>query len=163
MNRPHAIALAASALLGLGAAVAATSPAGAGYPHGDRRWTHVMSMIIEPGHALAGLVEGTHHLYANEKALRGYRQRPFADGSVIVFDLLATVHGDKAISEGARKAVIVMRKDARRHAATGGWEYQVYGGADGRKAQLDAAAAQACHDCHTSQRARDFVFSDWRE
>lgn len=150
------------------AGAAPTAPAAAklavAYPEGYRRWTHVKSMIIEPGHALAGLVEGTHHLYANEAALRGYRgQRPFADGAVIVFDLLTTSKGDRAVAEGPRKAVIVMQKDARRFAATGGWGYQVFGGATLREPQLDAAAAAGCHGCHTSQSGRDFVFSDWRD
>ncbi|MCC6171625.1 MAG: cytochrome P460 family protein [Gammaproteobacteria bacterium] len=134
------------------------------FPEGYRRWTHVKSMIVEPGHPLAGLVEGTHHIYANETALRAYRgKRPFADGAVIVFDLLTTVRGDLAMTEGARKAVIVMQKDSRRFAATDGWSYQVFGGPAQREPQLDASAAAGCHGCHTSQAGRDFVFSDWRE
>lgn len=121
-------------------------------------------MIVEPGHPLAGLVEGTHHIYANESALRGYRgKRPFADGAVIVFDLLQTERPAQAVTEGPRKAVIVMQKDSKRFAATGGWGYQVFGGATHREPQLDAGAAASCHACHTSQTARDFVFSDWRE
>ncbi len=134
------------------------------YPVGYRNWTHVKSMIIEPGHPLAALVEGTHHIYANPAALRAYRgQRPFPDGSVIVFDLLTTQRGDLAIVEGARKAVIVMEKHSRIFAATNGWGYQIFGGAGLREPQLDAAAAASCHGCHTSQSARDFVFSDWRD
>jgi hypothetical protein len=134
------------------------------FPEGYREWTHVKSMIVEPGHPLAGLVEGTHHVYANPTALRAYRgARPFADGSVIVFDLLTTARGELAVAEGPRKAVIVMRKDSRRHAATGGWGYQVFGGPKHREPQLDDSAAAGCHGCHASQAARDFVFSDWRD
>lgn len=134
------------------------------FPEGYRDWTHVKSMIVEPGHPLAGLVEGTHHVYANPVALQGYRgKRPFADGAVIVFDLLTTARGDLAVTEGPRKAVIVMRKDSRRHAATGGWGYQVFGGPAHREPQLDEPAAAGCHGCHTSQATRDFVFSGWRD
>ncbi len=137
---------------------------GVAYPTGYRDWPHVKSMIVEPGHPLAGLVEGTHHLYANAKALRAYRgKRPFADGAVIVFDLLTTRRGDLAVVEGPRKAVIVMQKDSRRFAATNGWGYQIFGGADLRQPQLDAAAAASCHACHMSQAPRDYVFSDWRD
>lgn len=147
-----------------GATPAATARVAVAYPDGYRRWTHVKSMIVEPGHPLAGLVEGTHHIYANEGALRAYRgKRPFADGAVIVLDLLQTEKPSQAVTEGQRKAVIVMQKDSRRFAATGGWGYQVFGGATHREPQLDAAAAASCHACHTSQAARDFVFSDWRE
>lgn len=165
-----AAALATPALAPLAQAAAPTTatPAAAkpavAYPDGYRRWTHVKTMIVEPGHALAGLVEGTHHLYANDVALRSYRgQRPFADGAVIVFDLLTTAKGDRAVGEGPRKAVMVMQKDTRRFAATGGWGYQLFSGATRQEPQLDAAGAASCHGCHTSQTARDFVFSDWRD
>ena len=42
------------------------------YPESYREWTHIKSMIIHPNHELAGLVEGFHHIYANEIALEGY-------------------------------------------------------------------------------------------
>ena len=147
-----------------GRAVAPATKVAIAYPEGYRDWSHIKSMIIEPGHPLAGLVEGTHHLYANPAARNAYRgKRPFADGAVIVLDLLQTQHGDLAVVEGPRKAVIVMQKDSRRLASTGGWGYQVFGGAKLREPQLDAAAMATCHGCHTSQASRDFVFSDWRE
>lgn len=132
------------------------------FPTGYRSWQHVKSMIVEPGHALAGLVEGTHHIYANERALAGYRQRPFRDGAVIVFDLLETQRGGNAVVEGPRKAVIVMRKDSKRYATTGGWGYEVFAGGDPAAPQIGAQAGAKCHACHESQRDRDFVFSDYR-
>jgi hypothetical protein len=131
-------------------------------PEDWRSWQHVKSMIIEPGHPLAGLVEGTHHIYANPKAMAGYRKRPFPDGAVIVFDLLTTQQGDLAITEGPRKAVIVMRKDSRRFAATNGWGYEVFANGDRKQPQVGAKAAQMCHACHVSQAKRDYVFSDFR-
>ena len=146
------------------AASAATAAAPeVAFPTGYRAWRHVKSMIIEPGHPLSGLVEGTHHLYANAKALQGYRKRPFADGSVIVFDLLKTERGDKAITEGGRKAVIVMQKDSKRFASTGGWGFEVFaeGRSDARK--VGNAAHDTCFTCHTSERSRDFVFSEYRD
>lgn len=146
----------------LSSAAAASDPTVA-FPDGFRKWQHVKSMIIEPGHALAGLVEGTHHIYANPKALAGYAKRPFPNGSVIVFDLLSTVRGDLAISEGPRKAVIVMRKDSKRYAATNGWGYEVFAGGDRTKPQVGAKAAEMCHGCHTAQRDRDYVFSETRD
>lgn len=161
---PRPAATAPGATAGRVAAAAAPPKVAIAFPEGYRRWTHVKSMIVEPGHPLAGLVEGTHHVYANEMALRAFRgKRPFTDGAVIVLDLLNTVHGDLAVTEGARKAVIVMQKDSRRFAATDGWSYQVFGGPAQREPQLDATAAAGCHGCHRSQAGRDFVFSDWRE
>ena len=58
------------------------------YPEGYRDWHHVKSMVIEEGHPLYGAFGGIHHLYANDKAMEGYRKGTFPDGSVIVFDLL---------------------------------------------------------------------------
>ena len=68
-------------------------------------------MVIQEGHALFGAFGGIHHIYANPAAERGYRSKPFADGSVIVFELLEAQEGGNAIQEGARKVVGVMHKD----------------------------------------------------
>ncbi|MEZ5457839.1 MAG: cytochrome P460 family protein [Steroidobacteraceae bacterium] len=151
----------ATALATLPTQAAAADP-GVTMPKDWRNWQHVKSMVIEPGHPLAGLVEGTHHIYANPKAMAGYRKRPFPDGAVIVFDLLTTQHGDLAITEGPRKAVIVMQKDSKRFSATNGWGYEVFAQGDRTKPQVGAKAAQMCHACHISQRNRDYVFSDFR-
>jgi hypothetical protein len=69
--------------------------------------------------------------------LEGYRAGRFAEGSVIVFDLLAAQEGGNAIVEGPRKVVGVMHKDSTRFASTGG--------------------------CHTSPKGRDFVFGSMRK
>jgi hypothetical protein len=148
-------------LIAIGAA-SAGSTSTVEYPDGYRSWRHVKSMVIEPGHALAGLVEGTHHIYANDKAMQGYRKRPFPQGAVLVFDLFETQRDGKALVEGARKAVIVMRKDSARFAATDGWGYEVFAAGDRKKPQVGDKAGETCHSCHVSQRERDFVFSDYR-
>ena len=66
-------------------AALAADPALAPYPVGYRDWTHVKSMVINPGHPLFDAFGGIHHLYANKKALAGYKSGKFPDGSVIVF------------------------------------------------------------------------------
>ena len=100
------------------------------YPAGYRDWHHVKSMVIEEGHPLYGAFGGIHHLYANDKALEGYRSDTFPDGAVIIFDLLEAVHDDNAVTEGDRKVVGVMHKDAKKFAATGGWGFEGFGGGD---------------------------------
>ena len=72
------------------------------YPAGYRDWHHVKSMVIEEGHPLFASFGGIHHLYANDKAIKGYRSKHFPDGSVIIFDLLEAVHDGNAVTEGAR-------------------------------------------------------------
>ena len=56
------------------------------YPKGYRQWTHVKSMVIQPGHALYDSFGGIHHLYANKLAEKGYASGKFPDGAVIAFD-----------------------------------------------------------------------------
>jgi hypothetical protein len=59
-------------------------------------------MILNPGHPLYDAFGGMHHLYANSKAVQGYRRGKFDDGSIIVFDLVEAVSKDNAVSEGRR-------------------------------------------------------------
>ena len=145
------------------AAVLATDPARVPYPEGYRQWTHVKSMTINQGHALYDAFGGIHHLYANKKAMQGYKAGKFADGSVIVFDLLEAKAADNAVQEGARKVVGVMHKDAKRYGDTGGWGFEGFKGDSTTERAVGSNAASACFQCHTAQRSQDFVFSSFRK
>lgn len=132
------------------------------YPDGYRSWTHVKSMLINQGHPLYEAFGGLHHLYANQRALAGYKSGRFADGSVIVFDLLAANAGDNTVQEGDRKVVGVMRKNGLRYKLTGGWGFEAFKG-DTRERAVGDNAATACYGCHTSKKDNDFVFSALRK
>jgi len=132
------------------------------YPDGFRSWRHVKSMVIHKGHPLFEAVGGIHHIYANPAGLKGYQSRKWADGSVLVFDLFEAVEADAAVSEGARKAVVVMERQAKKFAATDGWGYQVFD-AKTRRGTLDAKAAADCAACHSQQKAAGYVFSAMRD
>ena len=144
------------------AAFAATLPAAepVAYPTGYRTWTHVKSMVIEPGHALHEAFGGLHHLYANDEAVQGYREGRFPDGAIIVFDLLTAVAADHTVTAGARKVVGVMVKDSRRYAATGGWGFEAFVGDSRTERAVADKAADACFACHEPRRDHDFVFSE---
>jgi Cytochrome P460 len=133
------------------------------YPTGYRSWTHVKSMVIQPGHALYDAFGGIHHLYANPKAQAGYKSGKFADGSVIVFDLLEAKVADNTVQEGARKVVGVMVKNAAAYKATGGWGYEGFKGDSTTERAVGKNAATACYQCHTAQKDKDFVFSAYRK
>lgn len=152
------------ALLGatIATAALATEPV-VPYPQGYRDWHHVKSMVIEEGHPLFAAFGGIHHLYANDKALAGYRTGTFPDGAVIVFDLLEAVQDGNAVTEGARKVVGVMRKDAKQFNTTGGWGFEGFGGGDPGKRVVGANAASACFACHQPQQAQDYTFSRLRD
>lgn len=133
------------------------------YPEGYRNWTHVKSMVIQPGHELHKAFGGIHHIYANEDALEGYKTGRFSDGAILVFDLLEAVEEGNAITEGSRKVLGVMEKDRERFAETGGWGFEGFGSGEAGNRVVGKDAKTACYQCHTSQEQHDYVFSTWRE
>ncbi|MEZ5531152.1 MAG: cytochrome P460 family protein [Steroidobacteraceae bacterium] len=162
MNARHLAAGAALvAAIVTGVAVSA-GDAAVPYPAGYRAWQHVKSMVIEPGHALYAAFGGIHHLYANEKAMEGYASGHFQDGAVIVFDLLEAVSADHAVTEGKRKVVGVMHRDAKKFAETGGWGFEGFAGDSTTERAVGAKAASACFSCHAPQKDHEYVFSRYR-
>ncbi|MFN2335067.1 MAG: cytochrome P460 family protein [Wenzhouxiangellaceae bacterium] len=133
------------------------------WPEGWRDWHHVKSMVIEEGHPLFEAFGGIHHLYANDKALEGYRAGKFPDGAVIAFDLLAVEDAGSALVEAERKVLGVMHKNAERWPETNGWGYEGFGGGNLNNRVVGDDAFDACHACHTSQADHDFVFSRLRD
>lgn len=152
------------AALALGLALPAPADAAeVAFPTGWRDWKHVKSMVIEPGHPLYEAFGGIHHIYADSKAVEGYRTGSFPDGAVIVFDLLEAERANDAVVEGPRKVLGVMRKDGRAFAATGGWGFEGFAAGDPKVRAVGNQAKTACFDCHAPQAARGYVFSSWRE
>lgn len=149
----------ASLFLIASAAFAADVP----YPTGYRNWGHVKSMVLEKGHPLFDSFGGIHHIYANAKAMQGYKTGNWADGAVIVFDLLDAKRDAGAVTEGSRKVVGVMHRDSKKFAETGGWGYEGFAGDSNTERAVGAKAKTACHACHQAQRAKGFVFSELRK
>jgi len=131
------------------------------YPDDYRNWYHVKSMIIEEGHPLYSAFGGIHHIYANKKAVEGYKKGKFEDGSVIVFDLLEVKKQDNTIQEGNRKVLAYMKKNSKLK-ETGGWEFRAFAGGDKTK-QVVKDQKSECFSCHTQAENSDFVFSKIRE
>jgi hypothetical protein len=152
----------AMGLIAAGVALAAAPEARVPYPESYRSWQHVKSMVIQEGHPLHAAFGGIHHLYANAKAMAGYKSGKFPDGAVIVFDLLEAPVAGGAITEGQRKVVGVMHRNAMRYAATGGWGYEGFAGNSKTERVVGSNAATACHACHTAQKDKGFVFSAMR-
>ena len=146
-------------LLAAGGSLAADIP----YPKGYRGWNHVKSMVIEEGHPLHAAFGGIHHIYANPKAMAGYRAGQWADGSVLVLDLLEAKRGGNTVVEGQRKVVGVMHRDSKRFAGTGGWGYEGFKGDSDVERAVGANAATACHSCHAAQKSKGFVYSEARK
>jgi len=134
------------------------------YPQDYRQWTHIKSMLIEPGHPLHASFGGIHHLYANAKALQGYTEGGnFPEGAIIAFDLLEAERGGHAVVEGKRKVLGLMKKDSSRFASTGGWGFEGFAKGDPGQAVVGKNAEEACYGCHTARKDADYVFSNWRD
>ena len=132
------------------------------YPDGYRLWAHVKSMTIHEGHALENPFLGIHHVYANDRAIDGLKTDGFEDGAVLVFDQLRSEEAGKVSVEGERVLIGVMVKDSKRFPETGGWGYEGWSG-DSRTQRLVSDGGVSCHGCHTQQKDRDYVFSQWRD
>lgn len=130
------------------------------YPEGYRSWYHVKSMLIEPGHPLEDPFAGIHHVYANPAALAGLREGGYADGAILVFDLLEAQPAEHAVGEGSRKLLGVMQRDSRA-GDTGGWRFEAFAG-DSRSERLVKDGGTSCYACHTDVRDSNFVFSRLR-
>jgi len=134
----------------------------AAYPDGYRQWVHVKSTIISSQHSSFAVNGGIHHFYANPKALEGYKTGKFPDGSVLIDDLLEAKDSGGVISEGGRRRLAVMTKDASRFAASGGWDFEIYKGDESSPA-LNAEGKAACFACHGKQQDRDSTFTLFRK
>ncbi|HZS05529.1 MAG TPA: cytochrome P460 family protein [Blastocatellia bacterium] len=135
------------------------------YPAGYRQWVHVKSVLVGPKSPMYESYGGLRHLYANEKAMEGYRTGRFPDGSVIVIDLFEIREKEGTTTEGPRRLIDVMEKDSRRFAETGGWAFERFLGDSQTERGLTAQARVACYNCHSrqSQKGRDFVYSTFRK
>ena len=133
------------------------------YPAGYRQWAHVKSALIGPQSPSFESFGGLHHIYANEKAMEGYRTGRFPDGSVIVFDLLETRESQGVTTEGPRLRIGVMVKESKRYAETGGWGYEGFKGDSHTDRRLNPESRMACYNCHAQRKDYDFVFSEFRK
>ena len=133
------------------------------YPNGYRKWVHIGTTLVGPQSPFFASSGGLHHIYANEKAVKGYETGTFPDGSIVVFDLLDTKELNGATIEGARKRIDVMLKDARRFPSTGGWGFERFLGDTEINPALNAEQKANCFSCHERRKAQDYIFSKPRK
>jgi hypothetical protein len=124
------------------------------FPDGYRAWTITRFRY--------GTQVGMRHHYANERALASWGR--FRDGSVIVDERVHARLDDAGVwQEDGLVHVAVMRKDAKAHADTGGWYFNVFSAHDTAIGITREQAKARCFEaCHQAQEARDYVFSDPR-
>lgn len=134
------------------------------YPEGYRGWTHVKSMLVSSKDPAKEHSRGYHHIYANEKAMEGYKTGKFPNGSIIVADFIEMIEKEGSVAEGKRKFIDVMVKDTEQYKSTGGWGYEEFD-RDSKTTRVvtQANATTKCYNCHAPQEAKDYVFSTYRE
>ena len=133
------------------------------FPKDFREWAHVKSVLVGPKSTAFATEGGIHHIYANDKALEGYRTGKFPDGSIVVYDLLDIKEVDGNTIEGQDRRIDVMAKDSTRHDQTGGWDFARFWGDKRTDGTLAPDAKAACFKCHDKRKDHDFVFSAFRE
>ena len=150
-----------AALVFLAATGMAASPADpVPYPDGFRRWVHIKSAVNDPAHAAFGRYGGMYNVYANERALTGYRTGRFPDGATIVFDMNSVRTQNDNMQAVGRSFIDVMTKDSRSRAETGGWGFEEFEGSTRDVRNLSSRHGEAaCFACHVTQRARGYVYS----
>jgi len=120
-------------------------------------WSHVKTMVIEEGHPLFGPFGGIHHIYANKRALSGYRKQKFPDGAILVFELYEAKRENNAITEGPKKLTAYMKKNSARFMETGGWGFSAFKAGSSENFVKDPK--KECFDCHATRKDNDYVFS----
>lgn len=152
------------ALAGLAGAAGSAGPAvapapnGIALPDGYKNWR-----LIAPSHRTDNntlrVVLGNDAAIA---AARAGKTNPWPDGAIlakIVWKDSTHPNWEKAIVPGAFVHAEFMIKDAKKYAATGGWGYARWLGADQKPYGKDANVAQECVACHTPVKTNDYVFT----
>lgn len=132
------------------------------FPKDYRSWAHVKTVLVGPQSAAFPTEGGFHHIYANERALVGYRTGTFPDGAVVVYDLLETKEVAGSTVEGAQRRVDVMVKDTARFANNAGWGFARFFADDRATGRLTTDQQAACLACHARRRDHDYVVSAFR-
>ena len=133
------------------------------FPAEFREWAHVKSVLVGPEAPSFPTEGGIHHIYANPKALDGYRTGRFPDGSVVVYNLLETTAANGLTLEGPARRVDVMVKDSQRYRETGGWGFARFKGDNRQDGALGPEAQRSCFACHDKRKDHDAVFSEFRK
>jgi hypothetical protein len=131
------------------------------YPEGYLEWAHVKKeTMAAQDPALKGKPR-IYRIYANEKAVEGYRNKRFPDGSIIVADFFDTREANGAIEATSRLRVAMMIKDSNRYAKTGGWGFEQFKGDSRTESTLNEKGAANCYACHSKQKQEDCVYTNY--
>jgi hypothetical protein len=133
------------------------------YPNDPRKWRHVKTMVIySKENKLFDRFGGLHNVYVNDigwPALKNGKLYP--DGSMLALELYDTSNYGGAIeARGGRKALYLMKKNAKLYSDTGGWGFEVFQGGAETPTLKDM---KECFDCHKPWKNKDYVKSEYMQ
>jgi len=133
-----------------------------GYPEGYRDWTHVKTYVVKPKSPAFSIIGGFNHVYANDKAMIGYKTGNFPNGSIIVSDVIDALDDSLNTREGARVHLDVMVRDTIHIQDPGGWRFETFEKDSKSTRMLTPTTRLQCNNCHHKHN-KDMVFSDYRQ
>lgn len=131
------------------------------FPEGYRYWAHVKTGFIGPNNPGFKFSGGFHHIYANDKALEGYKIGKFPQGSILAFDVINYKESNGNFDETNRKHLDVMVKDSIKYNSTGGWGFEEFEKDSHTQRNLTPTIQAQCANCH--HQTSDYVFSRFRD
>ena len=134
------------------------SPNGIELPEDSRNWRVIASSHRTDNYTLR-LILGSG--VAIEAAHAG-NINPWPDGSILAKVVWKDATHDKgptAIVPGEFVQAEFLVKDAKKHAATGGWGFARWLGTEQKPYGSDASFVQECFGCHTPVKDNDYVFT----
>jgi hypothetical protein len=136
----------------------APTPNGIEMPEGYKDW-RVISVAHRTDNNTMRVIVGNDAAIA---AARAGKTNPWPNGTIlgkVVWKAKTSEHWEKATVPGDFVHAEFMIKDAKKHAATGGWGYARWTGMDQKPYGKDANVAQECVACHTPVKSRDWVYT----
>jgi hypothetical protein len=133
------------------------------YPEGYRQWTHTKTHLVGPNNPAWPKYGGFTHIYANEKAVQGYKTDKWPDGAVLVVEVRESTENKGDYALGKRKFIDVMVKDSKKYASTGGWGFEEFMEEGNGKPALNEEGQKKCFSCHQSRAGERLVFTSYKE
>ena len=136
----------------------APAPNGIAFPDGYQDWRVVAVSHRTDNNTLRAII-------GNDVAIAAAREgrtNPWPDGAIlgkVVMDDETHASWPAATVPADPKAVEFMFKDTAQYAATGGWGYARWLGAEKRPYGENATFDQECFGCHTPMKGNDYVFT----
>lgn len=140
------------------AGAVAPAPNGITMPEGWKDWRLIAVSHRTDNASLRGIVGNDTAV----KAARTGQTNPWPDGTTFAKIMWKDSTHDRwpaATVPADFVQVEFMIKDAKKYAATGGWGFARWRGADLTPYGKDASFVQECFGCHTPVKDRDYVFT----